>query len=103
MQLVHCFLLHPTVLPPPALLDTSSPSNDSITASWSAVTGAVLYSVAAHKFGINNTVIENTTSLTETMDGLDAGSLYVVFVYGLDAEGRKGEAAVNNQTTRKTG
>ena len=64
---------------------------------------AVSYSVGVHKFGINNTVIVNTSSLTETIAGLDAGSLYIVFVYAWDTEGRKGEAVSANQTTRKMG
>ncbi|XP_034558223.1 fibronectin type III domain-containing protein 7-like isoform X2 [Notolabrus celidotus] len=89
-----------TVLPPPQL-SASSPSNDSITVSWSPVAHAVRYSLTVYKFGSNSDMKHNTSSTSLTITGLDAGSLYIIRGFAWDMEGRRGEGSLYiNQTTR---
>lgn len=87
---------------PPIEVSSSSPSNDSITLSWSPIANAVGYILSVYKFGSNNHVKHNTSSTSLTLSGLDAGSLYAIKGHAWDLEGREGENSLYiNQTTRK--
>ncbi|XP_034036700.1 fibronectin type III domain-containing protein 7-like [Thalassophryne amazonica] len=89
-----------TVLAPPQL-STSSPSNDSIIVSWPAMAHAVQYTLNIINVDSNEKQTINTTDTSETISGLKAGTLYQIYAYGWDPEGRKGEASLYvNQTTR---
>lgn len=95
-------VLSSTVLPPIEVA-SSSPSNDSITLSWSPIASAVKYTLTVYKFGSNTHMKHNTSSTNLTIPGLDAGSLYAVTGHAWDLEGREGENSLYvNQTTRKT-
>lgn len=95
-------VLSATVLPPIEVA-SSSPSNDSITLSWSPIASAVKYTLTVSKFGSNTYMKHNTSSTNLTIPGLDAGSLYAVSGHAWDLEGREGESSLYvNQTTRKT-
>ncbi|XP_028299544.1 fibronectin type III domain-containing protein 7-like [Gouania willdenowi] len=89
-----------TVLPAPEIT-ASSPSNDSIIASWSPVSNAVLYTVSIYKFDSNTQTEHNTSDTNLTFSGLNAGSLYIIRGHAWDPEGREGESSFYiNQTTR---
>lgn len=91
-----------TVLPPIEVA-SSSPSNDSITLSWSPIASAVKYTLTIYKFGSNTHMKHNTSSTNLTIPGLDAGSLYAITGHAWDLEGREAENSLYiNQTTRKT-
>lgn len=88
---------------PPIEVSSSSPSNDSITLSWSPIGPAVKYTLTVYKFGSNTHMKHNSSSTNLTIPGLDAGSLYTVAGHAWDLEGREGEkSSYINQTTRKT-
>ncbi|XP_070817828.1 fibronectin type III domain-containing protein 7-like [Chaetodon trifascialis] len=90
-----------TVLPPPQISTTSSPSNDTITVSWAPVAHAVQYSLSIYKLGSNTDMKRNTSDTNMTISGLDAGSLYIIRGFAWDLEGRQGEGSLYvNQTTR---
>lgn len=85
------------------VITSSSPSNDSITLSWSPIASAVKYTLTVYKFGSNTHMKHNTSGTNLTIAGLDAGSLYAVTGHAWDLEGRAGENSLYiNQTTRKT-
>lgn len=90
------------MLPPFETLASSSPSNDTIILSWSAVPDAVQYTISMYKLGSSSSMKYNTTDTNLTVSGLDAGSLYNIKGFPWDVEGRQGDDSLYiNQTTRK--
>ncbi|KAK7901584.1 hypothetical protein WMY93_018353 [Mugilogobius chulae] len=90
-----------TLLPPPQI-QSSSPSNSTIDVSWTAVASAQEYTVFLLKYGASESekMSHNTSNTNYAFTGLDPGALYMIECYAWDAEGRKGESAQTNQTTR---
>uniref|UniRef100_A0A8C6WRG5 Fibronectin type III domain containing 7a n=1 Tax=Neogobius melanostomus TaxID=47308 RepID=A0A8C6WRG5_9GOBI len=88
-----------TVVVAPSL-NTSSPSNTSIEATWEPVDHAVEYIFVIIEEGTGNRIDINTTQTILELDNLQAGTNYTIKVQALDDEGRLGDAQTFSQLTR---
>lgn len=92
-----------TVLAPP-VLTTSSASTDTIDVSWGAIDQAAKYIVSIHLDSLQDTTEQETTGTSVTISGLEAGQLYVINCWALDAEDVTGETSseVTQVTSKDT-
>ncbi|XP_062412452.1 fibronectin type III domain-containing protein 7-like [Sardina pilchardus] len=88
-----------TVLSAPQV-NSSSPSNDTIQLDWEPMEHAVQYSLTVILQGSDILQRLNTSSDSETLEGLQPGSTYCTTVLAWDAEGRPGDSTEVCQLTR---
>ncbi|XP_063058173.1 fibronectin type III domain-containing protein 7-like [Engraulis encrasicolus] len=88
-----------TVLPAP-VLNTSSPSSDTIEVEWDPVDNAVQYTLT---ITLDSALVEEvniTSSTAHTLSGLAPGSIHHIQAYAWDAQGRPGDSSSVTQITR---
>lgn len=91
-----------TLMAPPEI-ESSSPTNNSIEVTWTAITDAVEYTVTLVKHGAfpNETMKEIVDGTSVTFSGLIPGALYHIEAFAFDPQDREGETSAQvNQTTR---
>uniref|UniRef100_A0A3B4UXC0 Fibronectin type III domain containing 7 n=1 Tax=Seriola dumerili TaxID=41447 RepID=A0A3B4UXC0_SERDU len=86
-----------TVIAP--MMNTSSPSNDTILVTWPPVEHAVLYTLCIIRQGSSSRLKLNTTDTMVTFDDLEAGITYCIKGMAWDSEGRTGDDTTVCQIT----
>uniref|UniRef100_A0A3Q3KEV7 Fibronectin type-III domain-containing protein n=2 Tax=Monopterus albus TaxID=43700 RepID=A0A3Q3KEV7_MONAL len=82
------------------MLNTTSPSNNSILVFWPPVDNAVLYTLCIIREGSSSRLKLNTTDTTMTFDNLEAGVTYCIKGTAWDSSGLTGDDLTVCQITR---
>ncbi|KAL0966459.1 hypothetical protein UPYG_G00295540 [Umbra pygmaea] len=88
-----------TVLPGP-VLNSSSPSNNTILLAWSPVDHAILYTLSLIQHGSSSISIYNTTDHFMAFNSLEAGTTYCINATAWSLDGRTGDEHTVCQITR---
>lgn len=94
-----CLHMSAVVLAPE--LNVTSPSNNTIVATWPPVEHAVRYTLSIIQEGSSTRHKVNTTDTAVTFDGLEAGTTYCIKSTAWDSEGRPGDDITECQITRR--